>query len=281
MMRHKMITLFSCCGLALMLSSIGMAAPPASETVQRSRGDLDEIRKVSTMLGTEVMNRANEKIARLEDLVLTSDGAIHYALMSHGGLAGVGASHFAIPWGLVELRHIKGKWTAHLDMTKDKLTKAPMCKDSSCKELMNAEWVTRVHDYFYPRTGRETQTRVPTALPMVLRASKIDKAKLKNNQNQSLGEVVDMLLDRNYRVAYAIVGHGGVLGIGESYIPVPWSSLRLTYNRETTDITAAIDATKAKLEKAPLVKDSTYSTMLTPGFAGQVDRYFAVSHTRP
>jgi sporulation protein YlmC with PRC-barrel domain len=265
-----------------MLSSIGLAAQQPSGTAQRSRGDLDEIRKISTMLGAEVKNKANEKIAKLDDLVLASDGTIQYAIVSHGGLAGVGASYFAIPWGgRFDVRHVQGKWVVTLDMTQDALGKAPMLKDSAYKELMNADWVTRDHDYFYPRTERETRTRVPAALPMVLRASKINDAKLKNHQDQDVGEVVDLLLDRNYRAVYAIVGHGGVLGIGESYIPVPWSSLRLTYNRDTTGVTAVIDATKAKLEQAPLVKENSYATMLAPGFAGQVNRYFGVTEPRP
>jgi hypothetical protein len=281
MVRHKMIIRWTCCCLALLLSSIVMAAPPATESAERTRKDLDEIRKISTMIGSEVRNKANEKIAGLDDLVMASDGSIHYAVLSQGGVAGVGASHFAVPWSLFDVRHANGKWAVYLDSSKEALGKAPTFKDSAYKDLMNIEWVTRVHDFFYPRTGRETQTKVPAALPMVLRASKINDAKLKNTQDQDVGEVVELLLDRNYRAAYAIAGRGGVLGIGESYIPIPWSKLRMNYNRENTDITAVIDATKAQLEQAPLVKETTYATMLAPGFAGQVDRYFGVDSSKP
>jgi hypothetical protein len=281
MVRHKMIIRWTCCCLAFLLSSFVMAAPPATESSERTRKDLDEIRMMSTLLGSEVRNKANEKIAGLTDLVMASDGSIHYAVLSHGGVAGVGATHFAVPWELFEVRHANGKWAVYLDSSKEALAKAPTFKDSAYKDLMNIEWVTRVHDFFYPRTGRETHTKVPAALPMVLRASKIDDAKLMNTQDQNLGKVVDLLLDRHYRAAYAIVGHGGVLGIGESYIPIPWSKLRMSYNRENTDITAVIDATKAQLEKAPLVKEKTYATMVSPGFAGQVDRYFGVDTSKP
>lgn len=277
MVRRKLISELMCCCLALMLSSIGMAAQQVSESAQRSKSDLDEIRKVSKLLDTDVMNKANEKIAGLEDLVLAPEGTIQYAVLSQGGIAGVGSTYFAVPWDVFDVKHANGKWAFYLDMSKEALGKAPMLQDTSYKDLMKPEWVTKVHDYFHPRTERET--RIPPAVTMVLRATKIINAKLKNTQNEDLGKVEELLLDRNYRVAYAIIGHGGVLGIGESFIPVPWSKLRLTYNRETTAITPGIDATKAQLEKAPLVKGDNYATMLAPGFAEQVERYFGV--TRP
>ncbi len=80
--------------------------------------------------------------------------------------------------------------------------------------------------------------------------------------------------------AFAIIGHGGVLGIGESYVAVPWSKLRFIHKPETSTLTAVIDMTKDQLEKAPLVRGNDYETMLAPGFAGQVYRYFGVDDGR-
>jgi len=279
MVRHKIISKLLCCCLALMLSSIGMAAQQESESAKRSPSDLDEIRKVSKLLDTDVMNKANEKIAGLEDLVLASGGTIQYAVLSQGGIAGVGATYFAVPWDVFDVNHAHGKWAVNLNMSKETLGKAPVFQDTSYKDLLKPEWVAKVHDYFHPQTTRET--RIPQAMTMVLRATKIMDAKLKNIQNEDVGEVEELLLDRNYRVAYAIIGRGGVLGIGENFIPVPWSKLRTTYNRETTAVAAVIDATKQKLEQAPLVKGDNYATMLAPGFAAQVDRYFGVTRSSP
>src|SRR5262249_20572552 len=99
-------------------------------------------------------------------------------------------------------------------------------------------------------------------------------AKVKNARNEDLGKMEDLLLDRTHRVAFAIVGRGGVLGVGEHYIPVPWSKLGLSTNPENAAITVSLDATKAQLEKAPLIKGDTYPTLLAPGFADEVRRYF-------
>ncbi len=65
-----------------------------------------------------------------------------------------------------------------------------------------------------------------------------------------------------------------MLGMREQYIPVPWSKLGLSMNRENGAVTPSIDATKAELDKAPVVQGDNYETMLAPGFADQVRHYF-------
>ena len=79
-----------------------------------------------------------------------------------------------------------------------------------------------------------------------------------------------------HHAAFVIIGRGGVLGIGENYIPIPWEKLGFGANRETAAVSVKIDATKAQLEMAPLVKGSNYATLMAPGFAEQVRRYFGV-----
>jgi len=287
MVHRKVTSRLGYCCLALLLCSTGMAAQQESSPGQRTRSDVDEIRKVSALLDTDVMNNTNEKVAGIEDLALSSEGAIRYAVLSHGGIAGVGAKYFAVPWEGLGVRYVNGKWVVNLDMTKEAVERAPTFQGDDYKDLMNPEWVARVHEYFKPRStgqgqaAREPESQTSRALPMVLRATKIIGSTLKNSENMDLGKVEDLLLDRSYHLTYAIVGRGGVLGIGESYVPVPWPKLRLSYNRENTAITAVIDATKQQLEQAPLVKGNTYSTLLAPGFADQVDRYFGVTRPAP
>ena len=58
----------------------------------RSHPDLDEIRKVSSLLKTEVLNHANEKIASVSDLIFLPDGKIQYAILGVGGIVGIGGS---------------------------------------------------------------------------------------------------------------------------------------------------------------------------------------------
>jgi hypothetical protein len=265
------------CIMALALGSVALAEPQEGNPGGESRAKFDAIRKVSTLLDTDVMNRANEEIADLEDLVLTPEGRVQYAILGYGGLAGVGASYTAVPWGALDVKFVEGKWAVNLDMTKEALAKAPKFQGENYQDLTNAEWVNRVHAFFRPRTEEASQPR--RALESILRATKIVDATLKNARDESIGEVEELLLDREGRVAFAILGRGGVLDIGESFIPVPWSNLRLNYSKEDTSVTAVIDITKERLEKAPLVKGDSYANLLDPKFREYVYKYFGATQS--
>jgi sporulation protein YlmC with PRC-barrel domain len=256
------------CGLAIVLGSVAAAAQEQRTPAAGERGDLDEIRKVSTLIGTHVMNRANTKIAEIRDLAFSPDGAVEYAVLGHGGVGGVGETYTAAPFGALEVRHADGKWTASLDKTADDLKKAPAIQSDNDRELTDQQWIDRAHQFFCPPSAPKDRP-----VEWVLLASKVRSAKLKNAQNEELGKVEDVLLDRNHRAVFVVAGRGGVLGVGEHFIPVPWSKLGLSTNPESTAVTVSISATKAQLDKAPLIKGD-YATLLAHGFADEVRRYF-------
>ena len=54
-----------------------------------------------------------------------------------------------------------------------------------------------------------------------------------NVAGDELGRLAYVMLDlAEGRVAYAVLAHGGVLGLGEQLFAVPWKSLRLDESRE-------------------------------------------------
>jgi len=266
-------------GMLIAASLAGQARAQQVSAGQGERPQFDEIRKVSALRKAEILNQANEKIASVSDLILSPDGKVHYAVLSVGGVVGIGAKYTAIPWEKLDIRHVNNKWAVNLPLSKESLEHAPLIESDNYREFANNAWVSRVCEYFSTQLGPATskggdRKTTPEAMATMLRASKVLGAPLQNAQTDSLGSVEDLLLDRNSRVAFAIIGHGGVLGIGESYIPVPWSKLKFTERPEEAGLVATIDSNKDQLEKAPLVKGDTYATMLAPGFTDQVYRFF-------
>jgi len=279
MLNTKTTVKLACC-IALALGTVARAAQQKGTSAGGERGDLDEIRKVSTMIGTHVMNRASTQIADLRNLVLSPDGAILYAVLGYGGVAGVGETYTVAPFDALEVRLDDGKWAVNLDVTSEDLKKAPTIHSENYRELTDPQWIARIDQFFRPRAesqGTSPSQRERRAVERVLLSTKICAAKPKNTQDEELGKVEDLLLDRQNRVIFAVLGRGGVLGVGESYIPVPWSKLRISSNQENAAATIVINATKAQLEKAPLIKGDNYATMLAPGFADEVRRYFGVT----
>ena len=69
---------------------------------------------------------------------------------------------------------------------------------------------------------------------------------LRNAQDEYLGEIEDIVLADGLP-RYAIVGRGGLFGVGEEQIAVPWELLRVTQGEPVL----VLDVTPEQLEAAP------------------------------
>ncbi len=71
-----------------------------------------------------------------------------------------------------------------------------------------------------------------------------------NAANESIGDINDILIDREGKVAAVIVGVGGFLGIGEKDVALPYD--QLTFSTDTNNsLIVGTNATKESLETAP------------------------------
>ena len=73
--------------------------------------------------------------------------------------------------------------------------------------------------------------------------------RIKNTAGKDLGEIDQLLIDRNGKVTHAVIGLGGVAGVGEKKVVVPWSELK--FAPVTEGKKNAITMDEAKLESAP------------------------------
>src|ERR1051326_4797658 len=73
--------------------------------------------------------------------------------------------------------------------------------------------------------------------PDQMRASKVIGGTVYDRQNQKLGDVKDLILDKDGKVSAVVVGMGGVLGAGEKDVAVKFSDFKTDNNRLTLDKT--------------------------------------------
>lgn len=58
------------------------------------------------------------------------------------------------------------------------------------------------------------------------RSSRIIGTPVRDRDGRRIGNIQDLILSRGRNeVAYAVISFGGVLGVGKTFHPVPWSSL--------------------------------------------------------
>ena len=81
-----------------------------------------------------------------------------------------------------------------------------------------------------PATTQQTPSQQASPVPASgqWRASKVIGVDVYNQQNEKLGEINELIIDQSGRVAGAVVGVGGFLGLGEHDILVPMDRLRFS-----------------------------------------------------
>ena len=82
----------------------------------------------------------------------------------------------------------------------------------------------------------------------LISADRVEGTPVYTTRGEKLGHVEDVMLHKlSGKVAYAVVSCGGFLGMGEKYLPMPWSLL--TYDTEKHGY--VVPTERAQLEEAP------------------------------
>ncbi len=133
-----------------------------------------------------------------------------------------------------------------------------------------------------PAANQQTQTQMrgDVAATDLWRGSKVIGLNVYNNQNDKIGDINELLLDRQGRIEMVVIGVGGFLGMGEHNVAVKFSALKwatepvqskTSANRPATTTTGAgaganaaadqnypdhavLDATKKQLKSMPEFK---------------------------
>jgi sporulation protein YlmC with PRC-barrel domain len=94
-----------------------------------------------------------------------------------------------------------------------------------------------------------------------------------NSQNESLGDIKEIMLDmHNGKVAYAVLSFGGFLTIGEKLFAIPWSALTL----DTVNKGFILNADKDSLKNAPGFDPDDWPDMADPTWVREIHAYYNV-----
>ena len=120
-----------------------------TDTATRFEAGLDSPHRLiasNRVEGTAVYDRQGEKLGRIEYFMVDKiSGKADYAVMSFGGLFGIGDTHYPIPWDLLDYDPDKGGYAVNLD--KDKLEKGPSFTAGD-EPAFDRQYDERVHDHY-------------------------------------------------------------------------------------------------------------------------------------
>lgn len=107
--------------------------------------------------------------------------------------------------------------------------------------------------------------------PQVMAADTLQGDSVRNDADETLGEITDIMIDvPTGRVAYAVMSVGGVLGIGDKLFAIPWSALRL----DTENKCFRMKAAKERFQQAPGFDKDHWPAMADQRWAEDVHAFY-------
>jgi sporulation protein YlmC with PRC-barrel domain len=119
-------------------------------TYETHQGPGPQVLSASTITGDEVRNPEGDDLGKIEEVMLDmGSGRISYAVLSFGGVMGLGDKLFAIPWSALELDPDNKCFV--LDVEKEKLENAPGFDKDNWPSFADNTWATQIHSYYGSR----------------------------------------------------------------------------------------------------------------------------------
>lgn len=237
----------------------------------------------SDVIGMDVVSPSGESLGDIDDVVIHPNGEIAYAVLSFGGVMGMGDKLFAMPWSVLQPKPMTAgkddKREIVLAVEKDQLKKAPGFDKAHWPSFADANWSKDVDAFYASHRRADAPRAIPAAASpssVIWKASDLKGFNVVTPSGDKLGDIKDIAIDTNGRVAYAVLSVGGFLGVGDRLVAVPWEALKATRDGDKKKITLA--ATKERLELAPQyssAKDKR-AEMCDPKWVGTVYEFYSV-----
>lgn len=101
----------------------------------------------NTLLGNDVYNNDGEDLGDIKEFMLDmASGKVAYAVLSFGGLLGMGDKLFAVPWAALALDTVNKRFT--LNVPKAALKDAPGFDQGRWPSMADKTWARGVHDFY-------------------------------------------------------------------------------------------------------------------------------------
>jgi sporulation protein YlmC with PRC-barrel domain len=105
------------------------------------------MQRVSNLNSLTVENPEGENLGKIEDLMLDlPTGRVSYAVLSFGGILGIGDKLFAIPWDMLKMDTENNALVINIDP--EMLENAPGFDRDNWPDHTDSEWLSNVYNYY-------------------------------------------------------------------------------------------------------------------------------------
>ena len=119
---------------------------------RNAKGPGPELMGAGTLLGEDVSNERGESLGHIKEIMLRmTDGTVAYAVLSFGGIFGMGDKLFVVPWAALKLDTENKRFLLNID--KERLQNAPGFDKDEWPDMTDPASAAKVHT-FYGTTAR-------------------------------------------------------------------------------------------------------------------------------
>jgi hypothetical protein len=94
----------------------------------------------------------------------------------------------------------------------------------------------------------QTPTTTPREPHTLIASDRVEGTPLRRSNGEKIGTIQRLMVDKvSGNVAYAVLSFGGLLGMGQKHLPIPWARLKYTPDLEAYQL----DLTDEELSRAP------------------------------
>jgi len=117
-----------------------------------------EVMAADTLEGDRVINAEGEDLGAIHDIMIdVQRGCVAYAVLSRGGILGLGDKLYAIPWNAMTLDADRKCFV--LDAAKERFDEAPGFDKDHWPSMADSQWASQVHEFYGVRPYWSTISR--------------------------------------------------------------------------------------------------------------------------
>ena len=114
---------------------------------KKNDGPGPQLMGADTLLGNDVYNKDGEDLGDIKEFMIDmASGKVAYAVLSFGGVLGMGDTLFAVPWPALKLDTVNKRFT--LDVPKATLKDAPGFDKDKWPTMSDKTWAGGVHKFY-------------------------------------------------------------------------------------------------------------------------------------
>lgn len=122
---------------------VAFAAAPSVAGMHEGKAAL----RGSNMIGAKVVNRDNQDMGTVEDIVISRNGRVNYLIIDHKGMLGSADTLTPVPFSAVD-RKAKGGEKIVLDASKEELQNAPSFARNNWPNFSDQSYQENVRGYY-------------------------------------------------------------------------------------------------------------------------------------